>query len=145
MRRLLACIGLFIALPVTAGDVCLDRAGVWVERPPGALFDWEYHVYVDRSEVREFGRMRPNQVRDVLVDAGWKSIPDRDLLVLSREIHKLGDDIMVRNQGCGVMIRARATDRPPGEDATWLLEITSRGVPDLEGHCIADCFGHGGR
>jgi len=145
VRRLLACICLLVALPVAAGEVCLDREGVWLERPPGALFDWEYHVYVDSSEVREFGRMRPHQVRDVLIDAGWTSIPDRDLLVLSREIHELGDDVMVRNQGCGVMIRARAVDRPPGEDATWTIEITSRGVPDLEGHCTADCFGHRGR
>jgi hypothetical protein len=133
---------LVLAWPVAAGEVCLDREGVWRERLPGALFAWEYHVYVDHSQIGTWSSLRPHQIRDVLVDAGWGPLDDRELLRLGRVISEQGSQVKTRDQGCGVRIAARAVDRPPAGHVIWQLEIESRGTPKANGVCDADCFGH---
>lgn len=142
MRRLL-CLGvLALALPASAAQVCLDREGVWRERLPGALYAWEYHVYVDHLETGTWSRMRPNQVRDVLVDAGWDPLDNRELLRLSQHMVDEGGQVKARDRGCGVRISARAVDKPPAGDVIWELVVESRGTPLANGRCEADCFGH---
>ncbi len=142
MRRLIALGVLALALPASAAEICMDRQGVWRERLPGALYDWEYHVYVHPDDTGTWSSLRPAQIRDVLVEAGWSHIDNRELLKLSRVISGRGDQIKARDQGCGVVIEAWAADKPPGGDVIWELTIESRGTPMVNGVCEADCFGH---
>ncbi|GEM_PF-2770667 len=142
MRRLIALSVLALALPASAAEICLDREGVWRERLPGALYAWEYHVYVAPEDTGTWSRLRPYQVRDVLVDAGWDAMDHKQLLHLSRLITERGDEIKARNQGCGVVIQARAVDKVPAGEVIWDLAIDSRGTPHVNGVCEADCFGH---
>jgi hypothetical protein len=142
VRRLLALCALCLALPASASEICMDREGVWRERLPGALYAWEYHVYVSAEETGAWSRLRPSQVRDVLVEAGWGALDNKELLHLSRVIVDQGGQVKGRDQGCGVVIQARAVDKPPGGDVIWDVAVASRGTPRVNGVCEADCFGH---
>ncbi len=142
MRRIAVLGALALAFPALAGEICLDREANFREQLPGALFAWEYHVYVDHDEMGSWSRLRPNQVRDVLVDAGWKSLDNRELLRVSKVLVESAGLLKGIDQGCGVKLAARGVGMPPAGDVIWDVTLVSRGEPHVNGICEPDCFGH---